>query len=41
VSEKGVTNAQTLARYHDAWDRAACRTPHGEAIELKPQDFAG
>jgi hypothetical protein len=30
-----------LARYHEAWDRAAGRTPHGEPIELKPQDFAG
>ncbi len=39
VAEKGVTNAQTLARYHDAWDRAADRTPHGQPIELKPGDF--
>jgi nitrile hydratase accessory protein len=41
VAEKGVTSAQMLARYHDAWDRAAGRTPHGEPIELKLQDFAG
>ena len=41
VAEKGVTNAQTLARYHDAWDRAADRTPHGQPIVLEPQDFAG
>lgn len=41
VAEKGVSSAQNLARYHDAWDRAAGRTPHGEPIELKPQDFAG
>ena len=40
VAEKGVTNAQTLARYRDAWDHAADRTPHGEPIELKPEDFA-
>jgi nitrile hydratase accessory protein len=40
VAEKGVTNAQTLARYRDAWDHAADRTPHGAAIELKPEDFA-
>ena len=39
VAEKGVTSAQTLARYHDAWDRAADRTPHGQPIELKPRDF--
>ena len=41
VAEKGVTSAQMLARYHDAWDRAADRTPHGQPIELTPQDFAG
>jgi len=39
VAEKGVTDATTLARYHDAWDRAADRTPHGTPIELKPEDF--
>ena len=39
VAEKGVTNAASLARYHDAWDRAADRTPHGEPIELRPKDF--
>jgi nitrile hydratase accessory protein len=40
VAAKGVTDAQTLARYRDAWDHAADRTPHGTPIELKPQDFA-
>jgi len=30
---------ETLARYHDAWDRAADRTPHGQPIELTPDDF--
>jgi nitrile hydratase accessory protein len=39
VAEKGVTDAATLAHYHDAWDRAADRTPHGEPIELRPEDF--
>jgi len=39
VAEKGVTNAATLARYRDAWDHAADRTPHGDPIELKPEDF--
>ncbi len=39
VAEKGVTNAQTLARYYAAWDRAADRTPHGTPIELRPDDF--
>ena len=40
VAEKGVTDARTLERYRDAWDRAADRTPHGTAIELKPEDFS-
>ena len=39
VTEKGVTSEQTLARYRDAWDRAADRTPHGTPIELRPDDF--
>ena len=41
VAEKGVTDAASLARYRDAWDRAADRTPHGTPIELRPEDFAG
>ena len=39
AADKGITNAQTLARYYDAWDRAADRTPHGTPIELRPDDF--
>jgi nitrile hydratase accessory protein len=39
VSEKGVADRATLRRYHDAWDHAADRTPHGAPIELKPEDF--
>ena len=39
IAEKGVTSPEMLARYHDAWDRAADRTPHGLPIELKPEDF--
>lgn len=39
VADKGVTDAQTLARYYQAWDRAADRTPHGTPIELRPDDF--
>ena len=39
VAEKGVTTAASLKRYHDAWDRAADRTPHGKPIELTPADF--
>jgi nitrile hydratase accessory protein len=40
VAEKGVADAATLARYRDAWDRAADRTAHGSPIELQPEDFA-
>jgi len=39
VADKGVTDAATLRRYHDAWDRACDRTPHGEPIELRTGDF--
>jgi len=39
VASKGVTDSATLARYRDAWDHAADRTPHGTPIELKPEDF--
>ncbi|HMH54497.1 MAG TPA: nitrile hydratase accessory protein [Candidatus Acidoferrum sp.] len=40
VTEKGIASEPTLARYRDAWDRAADRTPHGTPIELRPDDFA-
>jgi nitrile hydratase accessory protein len=40
VAEKGIADAVTLARYHDAWDHAADRTPHGTPIELRPEDFS-
>ena len=40
VAAKGITDAAALARYHDAWDRAADRTPHGTPIELRREDFA-
>ncbi len=39
VAEKGVTDATTLARYRDAWDHAADRTPHGQPITLTAGDF--
>ena len=39
TGEKGVASRDTLARYRNAWDHAADRTPHGEPIELKPEDF--
>jgi nitrile hydratase accessory protein len=39
VAEKGIADAASLARYRDAWDHAADRTPHGQPIELKAEDF--
>jgi nitrile hydratase accessory protein len=39
VAEKRITDPATLARYRDAWDHAADRTPHGKPIVLAPEDF--
>jgi len=39
LAEKGVTDEAALARYQHAWDHAADRTPHGEPIELRGEDF--
>jgi len=39
VAAKGVTTQDTLHRYRNAWDRACDRTPHGEPIELRAEDF--
>jgi nitrile hydratase accessory protein len=40
IAAKGVASTDIQHRYRDAWDRAADRTPHGQPIELKPEDFA-
>jgi nitrile hydratase accessory protein len=39
VAERGVTSTATLIRYREAWNHAADRTPHGQPIELRPEDF--
>jgi nitrile hydratase accessory protein len=39
VADKGVATHDTLHRYRDAWDHACDRTPHGQPIELQPEDF--
>lgn len=39
VVARQATNAATIARYRQAWERAARRTRHGTPIELAPQDF--
>jgi nitrile hydratase accessory protein len=40
VAHKGIADRSALARCHDAWKRAADRTPHGAPIELTAKDFA-
>jgi len=40
VAAKGVSSAQELERYQQAWDHAADRTPHGRPIVLAAHDFA-
>ena len=39
VAAKGACSATELERYRIAWDRAADRTPHGQPVELQPDDF--
>jgi len=39
IAEKGVADRATMDRYRDAWDHAADRTPHGQPIELRAEDF--
>ena len=41
IAEKGVATRETLQRTRNAWDHAADRTPHGQPIVLKPEDFHG
>jgi nitrile hydratase accessory protein len=39
IARKGVASGAILARYREAWDHAADRTPHGKPIELRRSDF--
>jgi nitrile hydratase accessory protein len=39
VAAKGASSADELARYRNAWDHAADRTPHGQPIALCAGDF--
>jgi nitrile hydratase accessory protein len=39
AAQKGLTTSEALVRCRDAWQNAAERTPHGEPIELGPDDF--
>jgi nitrile hydratase accessory protein len=40
LAAKGAASREELQRTAAAWDHAADRTPHGQPIELKPEDFA-
>jgi nitrile hydratase accessory protein len=40
VAAKGASSPAELARCRNAWDHAAERTPHGQPIELRPEDFS-
>lgn len=39
VAAKGASSAAELERHRVAWDHAADRTPHGQPIELRAEDF--
>lgn len=39
VAAKGAGSAADLGRARDAWTRAAGRTPHGQPIDLREEDF--
>jgi nitrile hydratase accessory protein len=39
VAAKGAASSRDLQRTAQAWDHAADRTPHGQPIELRPEDF--
>jgi nitrile hydratase accessory protein len=39
VAETGAASAGEQERTQDAWRRAAARTPHGQPIELRADDF--
>ncbi len=40
MAAKGVSSLGELHRYQQAWQCAARRTPHGQAIALEPVDFS-
>ncbi|MBT2335233.1 nitrile hydratase accessory protein [Variovorax paradoxus] len=40
VARKGASSEDELAHYRHAWDHAADRTPHGQPIELRGEDFS-
>ena len=39
VTQRGMTDAQSLGRYQRGWERAIRRTPHGKPIKLESSDL--
>jgi nitrile hydratase accessory protein len=39
LARKNIGSPNEIARWRDAWQRAANRTPHGKPIELQASDF--
>jgi nitrile hydratase accessory protein len=39
VAAKAAASSDELEQYRHAWLHAAARTPHGQAIELRSEDF--
>lgn len=39
VAAKGASSPAELTRYQRAWQHAADRTPHGQSIDLQPDDL--
>ena len=39
LAEKDVSTEADLTACRDAWEHAAARTPHGQPIELRTEDF--
>lgn len=39
VAEKKAGTPGEMLRYQQAWDHAADRTPHGQPIDLRQEDF--
>jgi nitrile hydratase accessory protein len=41
LAEKGLTDPAQLKHTREAWAHACARTPHGDPIALRPDDFRG
>lgn len=39
IARKGIADKEMQHEYRDAWEQACERTPHGQPIELKSDDF--